>query len=415
MIRPRNVLPALLAAGCCTAAVAAPLHGVIKLGEQYDHYGDASLANFYGHQNTDDAYGDLRLMWSPQKGAWSSDMHLQTVTRYGEAEALQNDINALPGFTTITPDDTNALKLSRRVTDNNHQTTDVRLDRLSLMYSGTHAVVRVGRQALTWGVGMVFHPMDLFDPFAPNAIETDYKPGVDMVYGQWLFDSGSDVQGVVVPRRNVTTGDISRESSAAAVRYHHAGSPDSALLLARDYGDSVVGASVSGNWSGRSWNLAVVPTFQDGGNAFWSGLANLSDAKTWWGKSVTLTGEYFHNGFGHRGSDYSLVDLSPELAKRLSRGQVFVTGRDYLAGVASVQWTPLWKVDNSLIVNLGDQSLLWFVHVNYSITENSTLLAGGQVPVGSGGSEFGGLSLTPGNPVQLQTPASVFVRFEYYF
>ncbi len=415
MIKPRSLLPAILATCCFTTAMASPLHGVLKYGQQLDHYGDDSLAVRSGHKTTADTKGDVRLMGSHQQGAWSSKLHLQTVMHYGDAVELQNAMASTPGLANVTPDQTNAFKLDHRVSDTNSRNMDVRVDRLSLMYSGTHAIARLGRQALTWGVGMVFHPMDLFNPFAPNALETDYKPGVDMLYGQWLFDNGSDIQGLVVPRRDIATDDISREASAAALRYRHAGALGTTLLLARDYGDSVMGASFSGNWAGRSWNIALVPTIEDGGNTIWSGLVNLTDAQTWWGKSVTLTAEYFHNGFGQGGNDYSLADLSQRLVDRLSRGQAFVTGKNYLAGVASMQWTPLWTVDNSLIVNLGDQSLFWFLHMNYSISDNVTLLTGAQIPIGPSGTEFGGLPLTQGNPVHWQTPRSAFVRFEYYF
>ena len=36
-------------------------------------------------------------------------------------------------------------------------------------------VVCVGRQAVTWGNGLIFNPMDLFNPFSPVDIERDYK------------------------------------------------------------------------------------------------------------------------------------------------------------------------------------------------------------------------------------------------
>jgi len=37
---------------------------------------------------------------------------------------------------------------------------------------------------LSWGNGLVFSPMDIVNPFDPTAVDTEYKAGDDMLYGQ---------------------------------------------------------------------------------------------------------------------------------------------------------------------------------------------------------------------------------------
>ena len=60
--------------------------------------------------------------------------------------------------------------------------------------------LRFGRQALSWGNGLFYAPMDLVNPFDPAAIDTEYKAGDDMLYLQYLQDSGNDLQAAVVVR-----------------------------------------------------------------------------------------------------------------------------------------------------------------------------------------------------------------------
>jgi hypothetical protein len=106
--------------------------------------------------------------------------------------------------------------LTDRFLNQKHLVAAQRIDRLSVTYSSTHVVLKFGRQALTWGAGLVFHPMDLFDPFAPDAIDTQYKPGTDMLYGQYLFDNGSDLQAVIVPRPAHNGGGLTAKASCGA-------------------------------------------------------------------------------------------------------------------------------------------------------------------------------------------------------
>jgi len=77
-----------------------------------------------------------------------------------------------------------------------------RLDRASIGYTGDRLVVRLGRQALSWGNGLVFQVLDLFNPFPPNVLDTDYKPGRDMLTTQWRLPWG-DLQAIVVPGERV--------------------------------------------------------------------------------------------------------------------------------------------------------------------------------------------------------------------
>jgi hypothetical protein len=155
--------------------------------------------------------------------------------------------------------------------------------------------VRVGRQALTWGSGLVFRPMDLFNPFSPTATDTEYKPGADMVYVQQVFADGSDLQLIVVPRppRRGAGPSSDAEFRAAHLQTTIAGHPTT-WLLAHDHGDWVAAA--------RRQRRPGRRHLEPGGGSDLPGpraarasrrLANISYSATLAQRNATLFAEYF--------------------------------------------------------------------------------------------------------------------------
>ena len=67
-------------------------------------------------------------------------------------------------------------------------------------------LARIGRQAVTWGNGFLFNPMDLFNPFAPTQIDRDYKIGDDMIFTQFPLKQTGDLQLLYVPRLALSSG-----------------------------------------------------------------------------------------------------------------------------------------------------------------------------------------------------------------
>jgi hypothetical protein len=395
------------------AAHAMDIHGRALLGGQYAGENSKSLAAYFGENTRSDALGDLRLTWQPRNGAWSFDFAYQLTADGGDTPALTRYENLLGIF--AAPPAT-WFDLGDTFINGKRFTATQRIDRLSAAYTSTHLVIRLGRQALTWGSGLVFRPMDLFDPFAPNAIDTEYKPGADMLYAQYLFDDGSDLQFAAVPRPAREHGPPDSNESSFALHYHRAiGGLQTTWLLARDRRDVVAGIGIGGSLGGAAWNVEIVPTFVKGGPALTSAVANISDSMTLFGRDATLFAEYYRNGFGMRARHYDLTDLPPPLVSRVLRGQVFVTGRDYLAAGAQLQWTPLLEIDPTLIFNLNDASYYAIAQATYSLRENLNLVAGAQIPVGPARSEFGGIALIGANPPLYEHPSTVYIQLRQYF
>ena len=404
---------------CCLfllggTANAEPLHGRLQLQDVFAQDRSQSIASALGARTRNDVLGDLRLNWSPHWQDWNLDTAYRAGFDVGDTPRFTAQQNSLGVFPAAPPatwwDLSNQFIKGRRVS------ATQRIDRLSLAYTSTHFVVRTGRQALTWGAGFVFRPMDLFDPFAPDATDTEYKPGTDMLYGQYLFDDGSDLQGVIVPRPAHRGGGLTANASSFALRFHTTvGTYQTTWLVAHDHGDTVAAFGINGSLGGATWNGEIMPTFVKGGGTFVSMLANISNAGKLWGRDVTYYAEYYRNGFGMSRRHYALTDLPQALIGRLLRGQVFNTGRDYLAAGAQIQWTPLLQISPTLIANLNDHSLYVFGEATYSLSDNLNLIGGAQFPIGPKRTEFGGLPAVSTAPPYLTQPARYYVQIRRYF
>jgi hypothetical protein len=362
----------------------------------------------------------LRLMASGVLASgWGLDIAWLGEARRGGDVALARRQRGAEPPALVDPQRTSLLRLGHTLTDRGNSYGAQRLDRLAVSYSGAQLVVRLGRQALTWGGGLVFHPMDLFNPFPPDATYTTYKPGTDMLYGQWLLDSGADLQGVLVPRRDAATGRLRASQSSAGLKWHGLLDPDLQLgldlLLAQDYGDRVLGLALSGPAGGATWTLELVPTLREGGDLPISLLVNGQYAWDWGGRGVTGYLEYFRNGFGVGGDGHAWSGLPQPLRERLARGQLFTLSRDYLAAGVDLQWSPLLSLKPTGILDLDGGSALLLGQAIYSLSQNTSLTCGLQWAWGRRGTDYGGLETAPGSGIYAVPARQLYGRLTWYF
>ncbi len=268
-----------------------------------------------------------------------------------------------------------------------------RFDRLSVGYTGRRNVLRLGRQAVSWGNGFAYQPMDVFNPFSPAAVDTEYKPGDDMLYAQHLLPRGDDVQAVWVVRRDPLTRRHDSDVDSIALKYHGLfGRGEVDVLAARHYGDDLyaVGGSLSVGGAVVRGDVVVADT--DRGTTT-SAVAGATYSWVWGGKNVTGFFEGFLNGFGQDGRDYSAEALAanPELLERISRFELFTLGRLYAAGSLSIELTPLFILTPNLFVNVRDTSGLLQIVAQNDLAQNMTLQTAIGLPWGDDGTEFGGI------------------------
>lgn len=373
------------------------------VGQRYPS--DSLFRDLVGSESLDIA-ADLRLNLKLSTGRWTFDSAYQLVGMQGDGLKLSGPPN----------DDRRLFNLTDVISEGSDNAILHRLDRLWVGYTSEKAVVRFGRQALSWGNGLAYAPMDLVNPFDPASIDTEYKAGDDMLYVQYLQDNGNDVQAAYVFRRNLLTGEVDADKATAAVKYHgFAGENEYDLLIARSYGDTVVGLGAGRGIGGAVWNADLVVTDTDA-DTYVQFVTNLMYSWNWAGKNMSGAIEYYFSGFGQKDGLYDPLSLAtnPDLLLRLSRGELFTLGRHYLSGNVMIEMTPLWSLTPTLLVNVTDPSALFQLVTSYSLSDNMTFLGSVNLPLGPGGSEFGGIE--SGIPERyLSRGLGLFAQIAWYF
>ncbi len=377
--------------------------------------GDSLLQNFSDDPASDTAL-DVRVNLSDNKGAWSWHSDYQLQARQGDLLEFQQRFPQF-GFndSALTDDDRRVFDLSRRISDRDDRVISHRMDRLYLSHTSAKTVLKIGRQAVSWGNGIIYNPVDFFNPFDPTAIDTEYKTGDDMIYTQYLLDSGNDLQAVGVGRRD-DDDDVTADASSFAFKYHFfLDSSEFDLLAAEHYDAQIIAVGTVVEFAGAIWRGDIMLTDTDD-EKFTSAVVNWSYAWVAGGKNLTLTLEYFYNGFGIDDGDYDPQSLSrnPELVARIERGELFTLAENYFAAATTVELTPLWLLTGSMFRNLDDDSMLVQIISRYDLQQDLQLLLGIDLPSGSDGSEYGGIdSGIPDEPLAIST--SVFAQLAWYF
>lgn len=338
-------------------------------------YPDNSLFRDIAGSTSLDAIGELRLNFAAKHERWAAHADYQLIAVSSEFLPI-----GLPD------DSLRAFDATKIIDQGDDSAVLHRLDRLWIGYTGNKTTIRLGRQALSWGNGLYFHPMDLVNPFDATAIDTEYKTGDDMLYVQYLLDNGDDVQGAAVFRSNPLTGDIESDLGTVAVKYHgFAGEHEFDLLVAEDRDNTVLGIGGTRSIGGAVWRGDVVVTDSVADTTV-EVVTNLMYSWTWADKNVSGAIEYYFDGDdGH-----------------------------FAAGSLMIEMSPLWMITPTLVANVDDPSALLQLIMQYSLGDNATFLGSINVPLGSNGTEFGGPeSGVPGR--YLSFDLGVFAQLAWYF
>ena len=358
-----------------------------------------------------DHNADLRLMWKRDRGPLRVIVAHSTTGVGGDSARLGGG----PGLVfeqTPSGDGNRLFDLTWQLAEGGHARLRHRFDRLAFAYQRPRWRVTVGRQAVSWGAGLVFRPLDLLSPFAPTSVDRDYKPGDDLVLIERLFENGADLQMLAVGRRRQDGGADWNASSVAAKFHGHVGAVEFEVMGARHRGEKVFGAGWRVPLGGAMARADIVVTTRAGGAAV-SGVLNADYSVAAFGTVLHLFGEYHRNGFGVHSLPGVGGALPEPLRERLARGETFTRMRDYLALGASFRWHFLVRQSASVITNLHDGSGVLQAAVTYEASDASRLQAGFAKPFGGVGDEFGrevvAEGLTTGGGGQ------AFVRMVHYF
>lgn len=386
---------------------------------------DGSVSREYGSASLWDGAWEGRIKAEAPMGEWGvMEIHYEAVAAGGDSRRLQTELEeALPALKLPAPplgagveDDQRVFDLTHQVVKRDGHMLYHRLDRLSLTLLPQWGMLRIGRQAVTWGNGLLFNPMDLFNPFSPTDIERDYKIGDDMVAVHASGTPLGDLQVLLVPRRDRASGDLDRDAASLAAKAHLFRGPwELDLMGARHYRDAILGLGASrtlGDAVGRMDLLWHETGGEPAEEAFASLVFNVDSAWVWQGWNFYGFGEIYYNGLGERHAERALT--RPDLLERLGRGEMFTLGRWYAGGHLRWECHPLVNLLLTVIHNLGDGSGIFQPRLTWDVLENVQVVLGGDLSYGPSGSEFGGV-LLPGTDLTLRSPDRAFLWLTRYF
>ncbi len=403
----------------CTTWAQTELGGHVKYQYTYTVYRADDLATVLGDDPAKDHQADIRLKTEHRRGPWDFAAHYELLVIGGDMLEARRALAALGLLDTGTasglPDDRRRLfDLTETITDHPHRAAVHRLDRFSVGYVTDTWALRFGRQAISWGNGLVFHPLDFVNPFSPIAIDKEYKSGDDMLYGQRVLGQGSDVQAILLPRRDPASGEIESNQSTYAAKYRmRRGGFDIDFLAARHFDENLAGVGFVRSVGGAVWRCDARYTDLENDHGAFSLVTNLDYSWIAFGKNFYGYVEYFRSGLGETDRSRYLYP-NPALAARLARGELFTLARDYAVSGLRVELTPLFNLYVNLIQNLNDGSRFLQLRGVYDWQQDLQLMAGLNLPSGDRGTEFGGLAV-PGTGAYLHAGRSVYLHAGYYF
>ena len=392
--------------------------GHLKYQFDNTHYQSDNINAQYGAQSPINHFLDFRLKAENRWGAWNTQIHYEVLARYGDTPKTQHALantGLIPTSSSLPADDRRLFNLTDEWGNSEKLDAVQRFDRLFLGYNGEQLVLRVGRQTVSWGNGLIFHPLDIFSPFSPTEIDKDYKTGDDMLYGQWLFDSGNDLQMILLPRRHSDTNRMENEQSSLAFKYHgiYQEEWDFDLLAARHFDENIFGFGISKNVLEALWRLDISATrLQEGGTAV-SLITKMDYSWVWFEKNFYGYLEYFRNGVGEtQPSKYFSPNSS--MQTRLERGETYTLGRDYLGSGVQMELTPLLNLYTNWISNLHDNSGIFQIRGIYDWLENLQVIVWLDVPYGDKNTEFGGIRSSDSG-TYMAPGRKAYLRLTYYF
>ncbi len=310
----------------------------------------------------------------------------------------------------------NLFSLTKVLEQNEEYVLYHRIDRLFFSYNGEPGNIYIGRQALTWGNGLLFNPADLLNPFAPSDIIRDYKAGSDMIVYQHAFERVQDLQLVGVPRKD-EKDDLSMDESTFGIKLTlPIADNDVDLFLLKNRQDPILGAGIVSSVgdgvlrADLTWTSVNADASDE--ESFVSAVINydyswiMADAN-WYGFL-----EFYYNGLGVSHSDDA--SRSEALLARLDRGEIFVTGHSYISGMLQYEAHPLVNIYTTFIFNINDNSILLQPRLNWDLTADAGLLLGANIAVGSTHSEFG-KRVDNETGLVAGTPQQLYLLLRYYF
>ena len=250
-----------------------------------------------------------------------------------------------------------------------HNASRLQVDRLNLQWRSGTLDTTLGRQAVGFGRILIYSPLDVIAPFAPDAIDTEVRSGIDALHTIYNYGIDGQLGAVAV------WGKEARYNSFLATWSDNRAGVDMLLIGGRLRGHSMFGAGLAGNLGtlGLKGEISVHKGRDTGevGGDLHDAYA-LAAIETWYrfDSGISLIAQYLYNGPGVGDpKDYPKALASAPLLE----GLTYLLGRHYLIIAPAYELHPLLTAQGLLLYNLEDRSALVRPTLDLSLADNLSL------------------------------------------
>ena len=250
-----------------------------------------------------------------------------------------------------------------------HASSLLQVDRLNMHWRTRDVDVTLGRQAVGFGRILIFSPLDVIAPFAPDALDTDIRRGVDAL--QYIYNYGMDGQLAAT----AVWGENSNDNSLLATWMDNRFGVDLLMISGTLRDRLLFGAGLAGNLGplglkGEFSFYEGKDTNKTGGDLHDSFAIAAAEAWYRFDSGLSLVTQYLYNGPGvGNPKDYNKVVLSAPLQE----GLTYLLGRHYLMVAPTYEIHPLANIQGIVIYNLSDDSALIRPTLDLNLADNVTL------------------------------------------
>ena len=257
------------------------------------------------------------------------------------------------------------------------------LNRCFLRYENNTIRLDIGRQAIGWGIGWFFRPMDVITPLTVQNSE-ESRVGRDLAALRWSTSALTNTE--LIAGKDIMAGYAELQIDKTNLRF---------FGVTNQNGRKLIGADFRGGLNGFYGEMRF-----DWQNAMNEGkLACMLGKQYNFGNNRLLNLEYFHNNGGEKDPslyNFSLISIdNPYLAQ------------NYFGAGYQIPVDELTVVFLTAIINLDDKSAMLGATVIACITDNIDLQGGATVFIGDPLTEF--------RMLVYQSSIGLNVKLKYYF
>ncbi len=296
----------------------------------------------------------------------SDTWQLETALDY---QYLWSDPAGFHGLETI--DYNRRLDLEKSWQHDEHGASRLQVDRINLQRQNGAVDTTIGRQAIGFGRILVFSPLDVIAPFAPDAIDTDVRSGVDALHT--IFNYGIDGQVGAI----AVWGEEAEFNSYLGTWSDNRAGLDLLMIGGKLRGRNMIGTGLAGSLGtlGLKGEISVYDGKDTGeidGDLHDSFTVAAVEAWYRFANGLSLVTQYLYNGPGvNDPEDYPAALASAPLQE----GLTYLLGRHYLIIAPAYEIHPLATLQGLIIYNIDDESALLRPTLDLSLADNLSLQA----------------------------------------